>query len=79
MPLSILLYQGIRELVKRRMRSFKTIRTLKRNCKDVGHENCGGDTDPCRIIGKCDKELGYKWLENLNIRISISLLKKLCR
>ena len=30
-PLSILLYQGIRELVKRRMRSFTTIRTLKRN------------------------------------------------
>ena len=51
--------------------------SLKRNCKDVGHENCEGDTDPCRIIGKCDKELGYKWLEKLNIRISISLLKTL--
>ena len=59
------------------MRSFKNTRSLKRNCKDVGHENCEGDTDPCRIIGKCDKELGYKWLEKLNIRISISLLKTL--
>ena len=77
MPLLILLYQGIRELVKRRKRSFKNIRSLKRNCKDMGHENCGGDTESCRVIGKCDKELGYKWLENLNIRISISLLKTL--
>ena len=43
----------------------------------MGHENCEVNTDPCRIIGKCDKKLGYKWLEKLNIRISISLLKKL--
>ena len=64
--------------MKRRMRGFKNTRSLKRNCKDVGHENYEGDTDPCRIIGKCDKELGYKWLEKLNIRISISLLKTLC-
>ena len=60
------------------MRSFKKYQELiKRNCKDVGHENCGGDTDHCRIIEKCDRELGYKWLEKLNIRISILLLKKL--
>ena len=25
---------------------------------DVEHENCAGDTDCCRIIRKCDEELG---------------------
>ena len=31
---------------------------LKRNCKNVEHENCAGGTNCCRIIGKCNKKLG---------------------
>ena len=39
---------------------------------DVEHENCAGDTDCCRIIRKCDEELG-EVAGNLDTRISISL------
>ena len=38
-------------------------------------ENCVGDTDCCRIIRKCDEELG-EVAGKLDIRISISLPPK---
>ena len=58
--------------MKRRMRRLKNIRSLKGHYMDVEHENCAGDTDCCRIIRKCDEELG-EVAGNLDTRISISL------
>ena len=52
-PLSMLLYQGKRELVNRSMRRLTIIRSLKEKLykdRDVEHESCAGDTDCCRII-----------------------------
>ena len=43
----------------------KLLSAWKRNCKDLGHENCAGDTDNLD-----------KWLEKLDIRNTISLLQK---
>ena len=40
------------------MKRLKNIRSLKGHYKDVEYENCAGDTDCCRIIRKCDEELG---------------------
>ena len=40
------------------------------------HENCAGGTNCCRIIGKCNKNLG-KWLGMLKVKISTSLLQKI--
>ena len=40
------------------LKRLKNIRSLKGHYKDVEHENCAGDTDCCRIIRKCDEELG---------------------
>ena len=39
------------------------------------HENCAGDTDVVWSLGSVTKNLD-KWLETLDIRISISLIKK---
>ena len=33
-------------------------RNVEKVKNDVEHENCAGDTDCCRIIRKCDEELG---------------------
>ena len=54
------------------LKMLKNIRNLKRHYKDVEHENCAGDTDGCRIIRKCDEELG-EVAGKLDTRISISL------
>ena len=40
------------------LKRLKNIWSLKGHYKDVEHENCAGDTDCCRIIRKCDEELG---------------------
>ena len=54
----------------------KNIRSLKGHYKDVEHENCAGDTDCCRIIRKCEEELGEVAAGKLDTRISISLPPK---
>ena len=46
-----------------------------KNSKDVEHENCAGDKDCCRIIRKCEEELGER-AGKLDIIISISLPPK---
>ena len=56
-------------------RIVENIRSLKGHYKDVEHENCAGDTDCCRIIRKCDEELG-EVAGKLDTRISISLPPK---
>ena len=50
----------------------------EKNSKDVEHENCVGDKDCCRIIRKCDEELG-EVAGKLDIRISILLPPKKLR
>ena len=57
------------------LKRLKNIRSLKGDYKDVEQENCAGDTDCCRIIRKCDEELG-KVAGTLDIRMSISLPPK---
>ena len=57
------------------LKRLKNIRSLKGHYKDVEHENCAGDTDCCRIIRKCDEELG-EVAGKLDTRISISLPPK---
>ena len=54
------------------LKRLNNIRSLKGHYKDVEHENCAGDTDCCRIIRKCDEELG-EVAGKLDTRISISL------
>ena len=54
------------------LKRLKNIRSLKGHYKDVEHENCAGDTDCCRIIRKCDEELG-EVAGKLDTRICISL------
>ena len=57
------------------LKTLKNIRSLKGDYKDVEHENCAGDTDCCRIIRKCDEELG-EVAGKLDTRICISLPPK---
>ena len=57
------------------LKRLKNIRSLKGHYKDVEHENCAGDTDCCRIIRKCDEELG-EVAGKLDTRISILLPQK---
>ena len=57
------------------LKRLKNIRSLKGHYKDVEHENCAGDTDCCRIIRKCDEELG-EVAGKLDTRISISFPPK---
>ncbi|CAH3180128.1 unnamed protein product [Porites evermanni] len=64
---NVLLYQGIRELLKR----LQNIRSLKGHYKEVEHENCVGDTDCCKIIRKCDEELG-EVAGKLDTRINVN-------
>ena len=57
------------------LKRLNNIRSLTGNYKNVEQENCVGDTDCCRIIRKCDGELG-EVAGKLDIRISISLPPK---
>ena len=57
------------------LKRLKNIWSLKGHYKDVEHENCAGDTDCCRIIRKCDEELG-EVAGKLDTRICISLPQK---
>ena len=57
------------------LKRLKNIWSLKGRYKDVEHENCAGDTDCCRIIRKCDEELG-EVAGKLDTRICISLPQK---
>ena len=57
------------------LKRLKNIWSLKGHYKDVEHENCAGDTDCCRIIRKCDEELG-EVAGQLDTRICISLPQK---
>ena len=57
------------------LKRLKNIWSLKGHYKDVEHENCAGDTDCCRIIRKCDEELG-EVAGKLDTRICISLPPK---
>ena len=42
---------------KRIVEKVRKYQELKGKLQGCG-ENCAGDTDCCRIIGKCDEELG---------------------
>ena len=67
------LYLEVRELVKKRMKKLKHIRSLIENCKDLEKENSLGSTNCFRIIRRCSKEH-----EQVGHQNQYSLLQKRC-
>ena len=50
---------GDKRIVEKENEKVKKYQELKqKNSKDAEDENCAGDKDCCRIIRKCDEELG---------------------
>ena len=67
---------GDKGIVEKENEKVKKYQELKqKNSKDAEDENCAGDKDFCRIIRKCDEELG-ELAGKLDIIISISLPPK---